>query len=102
MEEEEKFKIGDRVVVFDEFTIEQKNVVPTFQWMMDIPKPGDKGTVCNIYSKLCIGVDFDRALESSHDCHGTAREGHGFYLHPDRIKHVEKILNIKEWIIKKK
>ena len=86
------FKVGDRVVV-----CRTKFVIffgePRYLYN------GDKGTVCDIHSyEKFVGVDFDNKFEGGHNCfNGTAKHGHGFFLPPEDLEFVNKILTIKQW-----
>ena len=52
----------------------------------------------NVEYEKFVWVDFDNKFEGGHNCfNGTAKHGHGFFLPPEDLEFVNKILTIKQW-----
>ena len=88
MEEQKvNFKVGDRV--------RSRYLNQTF---------GELGTVCcfdvNYHIYGYIGIEFDNPV-GNHDCGGTAKNRHGYYIYGKYLEKLNSVMTVKEWKNKK-
>lgn len=74
------FKIGDRVIVTKDFE-EDWNYF----------KKGEMGTIVGSYMGMSLNVDWDREDSQFHDCHGLAKDNHGWNIFKDNFKYLKPI-----------
>ena len=74
------FKIGDRVIVTKDFE-EDWNYF----------KKGEMGTVVGSYMDMSLNIDWDREDSQFHDCHGLAKDNHGWNIFKENFKYLKPI-----------
>ena len=74
------FKIGDRVIVTKDFE-EDWNYF----------KKGEMGTVVGSYMGMSLNIDWDREDSQFHDCHGLAKDNHGWNIFKENFKYLKPI-----------
>jgi len=83
-----EFKLGDEVEI----------IANDERFDDAIPPIGTIGTICDFQNEDWIGVEFDFEFKDGHDCDGVCEKGYGFYYTKNCIKHLNKILSVKQWV----
>lgn len=73
-----QYEVGDHVICLDTTSVIGVNA-------------GETGVVVDIQpnnlqpNKYMIGVCWDKKVRNRHDCGGTCKKGHGWYVGPEQI-----------------